>query len=1070
MRVWPELLRLNGGDAREPRVLREDVMKTHWLAVMLLGVIAACLTAQETAPAKTDDAATRQYAAAVALQNREVYDLAAEEWQTFVTKFPNDPRIDRGYHYLGICYLKNQQLDKAAETLSKVLKDYPQFTMLESTYLYYGVTQYNLGKAGKAEAFDKAAQTFDTLIKKYPQGKQVAHARFYYGEALYARGKKEEAAEKYTQLLQAAPQHELAPDATYALGVCQQELNRHEQAGQTFASFLKRFPMHKLATEVGMRQGETLLSMKRYPEAEKLFAAAASTPNFPHADFALLQQGSSLSARGQYKQAAAVYRTLMTSFPQSKYLATAQMESGKCAYLAGDYAGARAALTKIANAEGVVGLEATHWIARTYLKENQAGPALKLVEAALPAAANSPFRVQLEMDRADIVYEIPERRAEAVGMYAEIAAKHPQDAVAPQAAYMAAFASLGKGEYRQALSFAEKFLQAYSGNPLEPDVLYVMAETHLQLNEAMVAEELYRRLLEKYPSHADAAQWKLRSALSLLLQKKFSETVAAVTSVLPSLQAPPLIAESHYLAGTAQTELKQFDAAVASLKASLDADPKWRQADETLLALAHAYRQSNKVDAATAVLKKLVESFPKSQVLDRAHYRWAEYAYAAKDYPTAAAQYQIVVKTWPNGSLVPYAVYGLGWTQVSQGDYATAAKTLTELIDKYPQHEVTPRGHYARGLARQQLQEFPTAIEDLNAFLATNPPPADAADARYVLALCQVATDKRPEAVATFQSILKDFPQYAGTDKAMYELAWALKDLGKDAEAVDLFVRLSTEHENSPLAAESLFQAGEFAYEKRDYQKAADYYNVAIKKAGKSELGEKAVYKLGWSLFRQDRFEDAFASFAAQSDSYPQGTLTGDARFMQAECLFKQSKFSDAIPIYQRVKNPVGKEFTALALLHAGQAAGQLKDWEQSIRLLDRFSKEFPQSDYLGEALYEQGWANQNLGKLDTALALYRLVPDKTDREVAARAWFMSGEIYFDKKDHKEALRCFLKTAVSYNYPEWQANAHFEAGRCFEAIGKKDQAIQSYQEVTQKHPQSPKAPLAKERLDALSKT
>ena len=56
-----------------------------------------------------------------------------------------------------------------------------------------------------------------------------------------------------------------------------------------------------------------------------------------------------------------------------------------------------------------------------------------------------------------------------------------------------------------------------------------------------------------------------------------------------------------------------------------------------------------------------------------------------------------------------------------------------------------------------------------------------------------------------------------------------------------------------------------------------------------------------------------------------------------------------------------------------------------------------------------------------------------------------------------------------YNYPEWQANAQYEAGRCFEAIGKKDQAVQSYQEVIGKHPKSEKAPLAQRRLDSLTK-
>ncbi len=72
---------------------------------------------------------------------------------------------------------------------------------------------------------------------------------------------------------------------------------------------------------------------------------------------------------------------------------------------------------------------------------------------------------------------------------------------------------------------------------------------------------------------------------------------------------------------------------------------------------------------------------------------------------------------------------------------------------------------------------------------------------------------------------------------------------------VSMFARLSAQHENSPLAAESLFQAGEYSYEQRDYKKAGEYYDAAAKKAGKSELGEKAIYKLGWSRYRENRFD-----------------------------------------------------------------------------------------------------------------------------------------------------------------------------------------------------------------------
>ncbi|MEX0677780.1 MAG: tetratricopeptide repeat protein, partial [Pirellulales bacterium] len=61
-----------------------------------------------------------------------------------------------------------------------------------------------------------------------------------------------------------------------------------------------------------------------------------------------------------------------------------------------------------------------------------------------------------------------------------------------------------------------------------------------------------------------------------------------------------------------------------------------------------------------------------------------------------------------------------------------------------------------------------------------------------------------------------------------------------------------------------------------------------------------------------------------------------------------------------------------------------------------------------------------------------------------------------------------------YGYPEspetvrvWQANASYEAGRCFEVLKMIDQAKKSYQEVVERYPTSDKATLAKNRLEAL---
>ncbi|HEY5314231.1 MAG TPA: tetratricopeptide repeat protein, partial [Pirellulales bacterium] len=90
-----------------------------------------------------------------------------------------------------------------------------------------------------------------------------------------------------------------------------------------------------------------------------------------------------------------------------------------------------------------------------------------------------------------------------------------------------------------------------------------------------------------------------------------------------------------------------------------------------------------------------------------------------------------------------------------------------------------------------------------------------------------------------------------------------------------------------------------------------------------------------------------------------------------------------------------------------------------------------------------------------------------TEGEAAARARFMIGEIQFEKKNHQAALKNFFEVAYGYAFPQWQAAAQYEAGRCFEVLGKPDQARQSYQEVVDKYPGSSQAGLARERLKAL---
>ena len=122
----------------------------------------------------------------------------------------------------------------------------------------------------------------------------------------------------------------------------------------------------------------------------------------------------------------------------------------------------------------------------------------------------------------------------------------------------------------------------------------------------------------------------------------------------------------------------------------------------------------------------------------------------------------------------------------------------------------------------------------------------------------------------------------------------------------------------------------------------------------------------------------------------------------------------------------------------------------------------------------ERLWALQNLGKLDEALAAYRALADRGRTELAARARLMEGEVLFEQGNHKDAIKAFFKVAYGFGekqapaaFHPWQAQATFEAARCFEVLEKPDQAAKLYGELVDRYPDSEQTPAARKRLEAL---
>ena len=200
----------------------------------------------------------------------------------------------------------------------------------------------------------------------------------------------------------------------------------------------------------------------------------------------------------------------------------------------------------------------------------------------------APFTVHLRLDQADAIYEVPERRAESLDLYAKVVEDFPNHELAPQALYGAAFTALKLSRYEEALQSAERFLKTYATSDFRADVEYVAAECNLQLRNYDAALAQYRELISENPKHPDAGTWRLRLGLITYLKKDYHGAITVLAPIAADLKSAEARAEAFFLVGASQFHANRVADAKKSLLESVQASPHWRQADETLLLLARA--------------------------------------------------------------------------------------------------------------------------------------------------------------------------------------------------------------------------------------------------------------------------------------------------------------------------------------------------------------------------------------------------------------------------------------------------------------------------------------------------
>ena len=1001
-------------------------------------------------------------------QNNDDFKFAQKQWEKLVANHPTWPKIATAKLNLGICLFQQNKYADAIAPIRSAVEAGDKSLNIPKSLLFLGFSQMKHGDQlalSKLEAeqtkggmfLTTATQTLGKIVKEYPDYSDADQALYFQGQSFYKLGRYDEAVAAF-EGLDTFENAKFKEVAQYDLASAYQQIGKFDRALSAFEKYQESIPADdteviddldvqiaklntRLAAAARGRQ-ETVEAVELLKQADERLNRISNNPKSAFYADASFRQAMIAGELGDFPRAAKLFEQA-ASDKDSPNASQAMVMAGREWIRAEQYPVAIRLLEPLTVADSPFGLEAVILLSNAYRNSDVPEKATALTESWMKHSTDAPLYVALLMENAEAAYATPKMKPKAAQRFLEIADKFPEDPAASEALFNATAAWWESFETDKSIETAQRFLKSHSNHPLALDVQEMLGDAHLVKEDYAAGEQTFRKLANQFPKSKQQSHWVLRTGWALYLQKKYPETEAWLIERIDSFKLPKLASEAKHWIGASQYQQKKYADAIGYLKGSINSTQQWERADETWLALLRCQLATGQIDEGRSTADKITSQFPESPVVAESVFRIGETLYDNNELNEALSQYQTLLKQFPDSEFVPASLLGQGWALLRTDKAEEAEQSFNLLIERFPKNQVTEQARMARSVAHRKLGKSREAIEALKQFIATAPKGDAKNGSRFELGLAYVENENWQEAETVFRGLLELPDEHRLADRTRYELAWTLEALDRLDDATVQFQNLAANFPNSPLAAEANFKVATALYDQEKYDDAAIFYDNAIGGPKVSDdLMEKALYKLAWSSYKQNRFEQAANQFGKQISQFPKGNLAADGSFMLAQSWFENENYSKALEAYT-VAQPVVLQSKRtpdrlkwLTMINGAKSANQQNLWQQAIDFATPLTTVDADQETQNEAWFEIGQARMGLKQQDGAIDAWQRASVSTGK-IGAHARVMKGDMLFKQKRFDEAIDEFKLVFYGYGGTEsapeirsLQAYAVYESARC----------------------------------------
>lgn len=253
--------------------------------------------------------------------------------------------------------------------------------------------------------------------------------------------------------------------------------------------------------------------------------------------------------------------------------------------------------------------------------------------------------------------------------------------------------------------------------------------------------------------------------------------------------------------------------------------------------------------------------------------------------------------------------------------------------------------------------------------------------------------------------------------KVSLNMANKLMGSGNTQEAYRQYDEIISSNKDPESVAQALLWKGELAYREGKYSDAVKYIeDYLIRKPNTIPVNGVAYYNLGYSYYNLENWsksEDAFISFLNTDDS-PTSIEKTDVYNRLGDIAQMRRDYNQAYNYYSNAINAKGKS-SDYAILKTAIIHGLRKDYKAKARDLDNLIREYPNSQYVPEALYEKGRALTFIDQTDLAQEDFNKVFNTfRNSSFAPKAGVQLALVYFNRNNLEKAADTYIEVIKRY--------------------------------------------------------